>query len=204
MNLSMMELQALLVEQDSPPGTRQKEQIRSHPAAAAKLLREGGIDDAEWLQAVEQHHEKSDGSGYPAGMTTMTEAAQILRMADVYMAKISPRAKRAAMLPQQAARELFQRHPGDALALAMIKTLGVHPPGAFVALRSGEIGVVIRRPASGPHPVVATLSDKTGRPSLQTQIRDTSLAEFTVLGPPADAKAFGRVLPDRVYGFVPA
>jgi hypothetical protein len=108
------------------------------------------------------------------------------------------------MLPQQAARELFKQHPGDALAMAIIKTLGVHPPGAIVAMRSGEVGVVIRRPASGPHPVVATLSDKTGRPSLQTLIRDTSMAEFTVLGPPADTKPFCRVLPDRVYGFVPA
>jgi hypothetical protein len=97
---------------------------------------------------------------------------------------------------------LFQERPGDPLAMAMIKSLGVHPPGDFVALRSGEIGVAIRRPATGTHPVVATLSDKTGRPSLQTQIRDTSLAEFTVIGPPADFKLFGRVLPERVYGFV--
>ncbi len=204
MNLAMMELQAVMAEQDTPPSTRQKEQIRTHPIAAAKLLRDGGATDETWLQAVEQHHESTDGTGYPTGLTTPTEAARILRMADVYMAKISPRSKRAAMLPQLAARQLFQQQPGDPLAMAMIKSLGVHPPGSFVALRSGEIGVVMRRPASGPHPVVAVLSDKTGRPALQTQVRDTSMAEFTVLGPPPDTKAFGRVLPERVYGFVPA
>jgi HD-GYP domain-containing protein (c-di-GMP phosphodiesterase class II) len=202
MNLGMMELQAVMAEQDSPPTARQKEQIRLHPMAAAKLLRDGGVDDALWLQAVEQHHETLDGTGYPEGLTTPCEAARVLHMADVYMAKISPRAKRAGMLPQMAARQLFQERPGDPLAMAMIKSLGVHPPGDFVALRSGEIGVAIRRPATGTHPVVATLSDKTGRPSLQTQIRDTSLAEFTVIGPPADFKLFGRVLPERVYGFV--
>jgi hypothetical protein len=203
MNLTMMELQAAMVEQDTPATTRQKEQIRTHPTTAAALLRDGGIVDEEWLEAVEQHHEKPDGTGYPAGLRTISPAAQILRAADVYMAKISPRSKRAAMQPQQAARELFQQLPGDPLAMGLIKSLGVHPPGAFVALRSGEIGVAIRRPASGTHPVVATLSDKTGRPSLQTQIRDTSMAEFTVLGPPADVKPFGRVLPERVYGFIP-
>ena len=48
MNLAMMELQAVMAEQDTPPSTRQKEQIRTHPIAAAKLLRDGGATDETW------------------------------------------------------------------------------------------------------------------------------------------------------------
>jgi len=118
------------------------------------------------------------------------------------MSKISPRAKRQPMVPQIAVRQLFQQHPGDPLAMAIIRTLGAHPPGSLVRLNSGEIGVAIRRPVAGPHPLVATLSDKNGRPSGETHRRDTAQPEFAVEGPPQDATAFARVLPERVYGII--
>ncbi len=86
--------------------------------------------------------------------------------------------------------------------MAMIKTLGVHPPGSLVRLSSGEVGVSIRRPAAGTHPLVATLSDKNGRPSGDTHRRDTAQPEFAVEGPLLDTTAFPRVLPERVYGLI--
>jgi hypothetical protein len=73
-----------------------------------------------------------------------------------------------------------------------------------VQLKSGEIGVAIRRPAAGVHPLVATLSDRKGKPSGDTHRRDTAQPEFAVAGPLLDAKAFPRVLPERVYGLMPA
>jgi len=78
----------------------------------------------------------------------------------------------------------------------------VYPPGSLVLLRSGEVGVAIRRPAAGTHPLVATLSDRQGKPNGQTNRRDTAQAEFGVQGPLQDAKAFPRVLPERVYGWI--
>jgi HD-GYP domain-containing protein (c-di-GMP phosphodiesterase class II) len=203
MNLAMLDLQATMAEQDTPPTARQLDQIRAHPESAVKLLGAAGVDDEDWLLAVAQHHEQVGGGGYPKGLTEMAEAAQLLRAADVYMAKISPRAKRPPMVPQQAMRELFQKRPGDPLAMAMIRTLGAHPPGSLLQLKSGEIAVAIRRPATGTQPLVATLSDAAGRPSLQTHRRDTAEAEFAVQTPLAGHKAFPRVLPERVYGLMP-
>jgi hypothetical protein len=86
--------------------------------------------------------------------------------------------------------------------MAVVKTLGVHPPGSLVQLRSGEIAVSIRRPPRGTQPIVATLSDTTGRPSAQTHRRDTAQPEFAVVGLPADTTHYARVLPERVYGVV--
>jgi len=204
MNLAMLELQATMAEQDTPPTKKQLEQIRAHPAASVALLRAAGITDADWLSAVTEHHEQPGGGGYPNALTEVGELAQVLRAADVYLAKISARAKRPPMATQMATRQLFQQRPGDPLAMAMIKTLGVHPPGSLVQLQSGEIGVVVRRPAAGPHPLVATLSDKKGKPSGETHRRDTAQPEFAVVGPLQDAKAFPRVLPERVYGVIAA
>lgn len=204
MNLAMLELQAQMAEQGDPPTTRQRERIRAHPEAAVALLREAGVTDAEWLSTVAQHHEHPQGGGYPHGLVEVGEAAQLLRLADVYMAKVSARALRAALPPVVAMRQLFQQQPGDPLATAMIKAVGVHPPGALVQLQSGEAAVVIRRPTSGAHPLVATLSDVKGRPVIDTHRRNTAEPGCGILGPLADTRPHARVLPDRVYGWIPA
>jgi HD-GYP domain-containing protein (c-di-GMP phosphodiesterase class II) len=204
MNLAILELQAVMAEQDEPPTPIQLRDIRAHPAAAVKLLRETGVDDEEWLTTVAEHHEHRGGGGYPTGAATVSDAAHVLHASDVFMAKISPRAKRPPIAPQAAVRELFQQNPGDPLAMAVIKTLGIHPPGSLVQLSSGEVGVSIRLPAAGTHPIVATLGDRNGRPSSQTHVRDTSQAEFKVQGVPQDTKPYARVLPERVYGLLSA
>jgi HD-GYP domain-containing protein (c-di-GMP phosphodiesterase class II) len=203
MNLGMLELQAQMAEQSDPPTKRQMDSIRAHPEAAVTLLREAGAQDAEWLTTVLQHHEQPKGGGYPHNLTEVTDAAQLLRAADVYMAKVSPRALRAPLAPVVAMRQLFQHDPRDPLGMALVKALGVHPPGALVTLQSGEVAVVTRRAASGTHPIVATLSDKQGRPVADTHRRDTAEAGLAIQGPLADAKPFPRVLPDRVYGWIP-
>lgn len=202
MNLSLFELQASMAEQDTPPTKKQLEQIRAHPNTSVALLRAAGIDDEDWLAAVADHHEHVGGGGYPQGHASAGAAAQVLRAADVYMAKISPRAKRPPMAPQMATRQWFQQHPGDALAMAMVKSVGVHPPGSLVQLKSGEVAVSIRRPATGTHPLVATLSDRNGRPNGETHRRDTAQPEFAIQGPLQDSTAFPRVVPERVYGLI--
>jgi hypothetical protein len=88
--------------------------------------------------------------------------------------------------------------------MAMIKTVGIHPPGTLLQLVNGEVAVAIRRPAKGTHPLVATLSDRNGKPIGNTHRRDTSQPEFAVQGPLQDSKAFPRVLPERVYGWIAA
>ena len=202
MNLSILELQATMAEQDDPPTRKQLEQVRAHPDGSAALLRAAGIVDEDWLAIVADHHEHAGGGGYPRGKTEVHECAHVLRAIDVYMAKISPRAKRPGIVPQLAVRQLFQQGPGDPLSMAVIKTLGVHPPGSLVKLRSGEVAVSIRRPSAGTHPLVATLSDRNGKPSGDTHRRNTAEPEFGVEAPLASSKEFSRIMPERVYGLM--
>jgi HD-GYP domain-containing protein (c-di-GMP phosphodiesterase class II) len=202
MNLSIFELQATMAEQDTPPSAKQLREIRAHPAATVALLRASGVLDEEWLATVADHHEQPGGGGYPAGLSEVRDSPQVLRAIDVFMAKISPRNKRPALTPDVAVRQLFQQRPGDPLAMAIIKTIGLHPPGSLLQLRSGEVAVAIRRPVSGTHPLVATLSDRQGRPAAETHRRDTAQAEFGIQGPLLDGRAFPRVVPERVYGVI--
>jgi HD-GYP domain-containing protein (c-di-GMP phosphodiesterase class II) len=202
MNLGILELQATMAEQDESPTKKQLDQIRAHPDATVALLRSAGIGDEEWLAIVADHHERSGGGGYPKGSGGVHPSAHVLRGIAVYMAKVSPRAKRPGITPQLAVRQLFQQNPGDPLSMAVIKTLGVHPPGSLVKLRSGEIAVTIRRPPVGTHPLVATLSDRNGKPSGETHRRNTAEPDYDVEAPVTSSKEFARIMPERVYGLV--
>lgn len=201
MNVSIVELQARMAEQTDPPSKKQLEQIRAHPAQSAVLLRASGVADADWLTAVEDHHERASG-GYPRGIDAIGDLARLLRAADVFMAKISPRALRAPLLPQVAARQLFQDEGGGPIAGALIKAVGLYPPGDVVRLKNGEVAIVARRGA-GPAPAVVSILDAKGRPLAGAPRRDTAVPEFGIAGPVPDRQGVPRVLPEQVYGVLP-
>ncbi|MBK9363892.1 MAG: hypothetical protein IPM99_23585 [Rubrivivax sp.] len=202
MNVAMLDLQAQMAEQDSPPTQRQLEVIRAHTLKGVQLLQAAGVSDFAWLRAVAEHHERADGSGYPRGLSEVCDEARVLSMTDVYMAKITPRARRPPLAPVVASRQLFQQEPGSPLAMTLIKAIGVHPPGCLVQLHSGQVAVVKQRPAGSPSPLALTLSDRKGQPSVNAQTVDTAEPEHAIVGPCADATPFARLLGERVYGIV--
>ncbi|MBE0622788.1 MAG: phosphohydrolase [Burkholderiales bacterium] len=176
MNIAMIELQALLFEQSTPLTSDQRSLIESHPGRGETMLRAAGIRDEVWLRAVREHHESPDGKGYPAGLTTPSEEALLLRTADILSAKVSPRATRSPMPSTGAVRALFLQEgsgEGNPFSAAMIKEIGIYPPGTFVKLENGEVGVVQRRGGSANTPVVASLVTTQGMPRIQPVIRDT-------------------------------
>lgn len=204
MNASISELQAQMAEQSDPPSNRQLDQIRAHPMRSAEMLRAVGVDDAEWLRAVEQHHEQPGGGGYPGGLTEIDEAARVLRAADVFAAKISPRALRPPLLPQVAARQLFQQESGGPVAGALIKAVGVYPPGDFVKLKNGETAIVIHRATPTQGVVVVALQSAVGKAVPGAPKRDTAQPDFAITGPLTERGGMPRVLPESVYGMIDA
>lgn len=205
MNLSIVEVQGRFATMGRLNDT-QRAQIRAHPQAAHDALQAAGIDDAEWLQAVLEHHEHPGGGGYPGGVAEVGEMALLLRMADVFMAKISPRTERPAMPIQEAARQLYAEAKADPrgalLAAAIIKEYGIYPPGNFVQLASGETAVVIRRGATAHTPVAAAVTDKNGIPIVRTPRRNTAEPAYAIRSLVAENKMLLRVPPERLYGLV--
>ncbi|MEN9416988.1 MAG: hypothetical protein RI988_608 [Pseudomonadota bacterium] len=181
MNLSMMELQGELAASRVPPTADQRRIIFEHPARSREMLEAGGVTDEDWLRAVEQHHERPDGCGYPLGRSDVDETARLVRLADTYCAKLSPRASRQAITPDRVGRELFVRDAANPMAHALIKEFGLYPPGSFVRLASGETGIVIKRGPTMLTPVVAALTWRSGEPRTEPLRRDTSQSAFKVL-----------------------
>ena len=199
MNLAIVELQGRFATLGRL-GDGQRAQIRAHPQAAMDRLQAAGVQDADWLQAVLQHHEHPGGGGYPGGGADMGEMAQVLRMADVFMAKISPRTERPAMPILDAARQMFAEAQGSPLAAAIIKEYGIYPPGNFVLLASGEQAVVIRRGATAHAPVAAAITDKHGIPVVRTAKRNTAEPAYAIKSLVPESKLLLRVPPERLYG----
>ena len=200
MNVAMLDLQGRLAAQGVPAMPPQLEMVAQHPQQAVELLEAAGIDDAEWLQAVAEHHERPGGGGYPSARADPCEAARALRLADVFMARITPRSSRPAISTQDAARELFKDDAGGPLAMALIKELGIYPPGDFVQLKSGERAVVVRRGDSASTPIAASITDRSGMPVVHTTRRDTACQEFAIVAALPDKSLAARLLPERLYG----
>ncbi len=180
MDLSMLELHGELARQIGPVTDRQREQIRSHPLRSARALERAGITDRAWLDAVAKHHEAPDGSGYPTGSTDVCDLAALIRRADVYTAKLSPRANRDAIAADRAGKEMFMQEPGHPMIAALVKEFGVYPPGCHVRLASGETAVVLKRGPTITTPVVAAMCDAHGVAYPQPIRRDTARASHAI------------------------
>jgi HD-GYP domain-containing protein (c-di-GMP phosphodiesterase class II) len=200
MNIATLELQGRLAAQGIKPTPDQLTEIRAHPNKGVELLRAAGVTDPVWLEIVQRHHERPDGSGYPAGVQETGELPNALRLLDVFLAKMAPRALRAPTPPQLAARQLFQEDGGGPVSSAIIKEFGIYPPGEFVQLKSGEQAVVVRRGASATTPLAAAVTDKAGVPSINTPIRNTAKPEFAIASLLRDQLLVLRVPPERLYG----
>jgi HD-GYP domain-containing protein (c-di-GMP phosphodiesterase class II) len=183
MNISITELQGVLATQ--PARARltaaQAEAIVTHPARGADLLREAGVTDTAWLQAVLEHHERSDGRGYPRGMLKPSAQARTLRTIDEFFAKISARASRPAMPLQRAARQLYAEPEGRAIVEALVREFGLFPPGTYVRLANGDLGIVLRRGQHVHTPLAVVVANRNGERLPRRVYRDTSDSRYAVV-----------------------
>ena len=150
MNLGMLETQDVLFAQQTPLTDAQKKEIFLHPSQSVNMLKQAGVTDELWLEAVGSHHEKVDGSGYPKRLQNdeICQAARIIALADMYSALVTPRMHRSSLLPKDALKSVFEKRGeqvDESLAAHLIREVGVFPPGTYVRLANGDTAVVTRR-----------------------------------------------------------
>jgi putative nucleotidyltransferase with HDIG domain len=142
------------------------EQVKGHPIEGALLLtKEVVLRDVVARVALE-HHEKPDGTGYPAGKKKSETHlyARLINVVDTYGAMVSPRAHRLPMLPFQAMRVVMDDGAKGMLdwdlVQAFVKALSIYPVGSYVRLEGGEYARVVRsQPEMPEKPVIAVIAD---------------------------------------------
>lgn len=202
MNIAMARLQDELAQQKAPPAEHQRAAIHAHPSAGHALLQAMGVADADWLDLVLNHHEAPDGSGYPAGRAVDSLPLQILRLADRFIARISPRRSRTSLSARQAVRAHYlemRDHPSQ-LGELLVRRLGLYLPGSYVKLRNGEIAVVTRVSDTVDKPTVLAILNKDGLPYGAPRVRQTLAPEFQIVEPVLAEKVKLRLDAARVFG----
>lgn len=180
MNLGAGAAHDRMAAQHEPASEAQRRSLSDHGDRAATRLAALGITDTAWLQAVRLHHEA--GPGPLAGRGAGEALARLLHRVDLYGARLSPRRSRDALSGAMAARAVYldERGQPDEAGSALIKAVGLYPPGSLVRLANGEVGMVVKRGYSANEPLVAALIGKSGAPLSAPVPRDTRLATQSV------------------------
>jgi HD-GYP domain-containing protein (c-di-GMP phosphodiesterase class II) len=133
----------------------ERERIRTHPYLTARTFSKPPALAAIG-QLAAKHHERMDGSGYPAGLTadSLPMTARLIAAADVYHALLEPRPHRAAWARDDARKVLMNevtdgRLDGDAVPAVLdaaghrVRRKTSHPGG--LTAREIEVLVLLSR-----------------------------------------------------------
>jgi HD-GYP domain-containing protein (c-di-GMP phosphodiesterase class II) len=143
--------------------------LEQHCKLGVALLSEHPGMHEDVLRIVKEHHERADGSGFPAGLANdqVSRLAQIVGIVDFYDGMVSRRGTRPSMIPHDAVRQLFlagERGQFEkSLVELMIRSIGVYPVGSLVKLNTGEQAVVVGvNPQQRLKPLVKVTTDPQG------------------------------------------
>jgi hypothetical protein len=182
MNMAMLKLQNDLAHSRQPPTPAQRAEIEAHAEAGAQRLEAVGLGDPLCVAVVRQHHDAPGSDAPLAEEPPERQLALLLRRVDIFTAKISRRATRTPMSPVRAASEACLGADGrpDEIGGAVLKVVGLYPPGSFVALANGELAIVVGRGTRANLPRVAALVSPRGSPLGDPLPRDTQDERYGV------------------------
>jgi putative nucleotidyltransferase with HDIG domain len=124
--------------------------IKTHPVEGHRMLLSGRDVDPIVLDVCLNHHEKTDGSGYPKGRKAdeISLFAKMGAVCDVYDAITSNRPYKLGWDPAESLRKMAEwanGHFDGKVFQAFVKSLGIYPIGSLVKLTSGRLGVVVEQ-----------------------------------------------------------
>ena len=142
------------------------EMIKKHPLDGRKMLKQCSKMDSRYLNAALQHHERSDGSGYPRGLEDdeIDDFASIVAIADVYDAMTATRTYRSALSPF----EVIAAFENDGLSkyrtkyiLTFLERMAFAYQNSLVMLSDGRRGRVVYLHRSKLSRPIVELPDKS-------------------------------------------
>ncbi len=162
--------------------------IKQHPQDAYTYLKNKHYLPGAVLGAIQSHHEKFDGSGYPAGKkgTQIPLYARILAVADVFDALTSNRPYRKQCYPNEVIEYMMgcaDTHFDYEILTAFLKNIAAYPSGTCVALSNGETAIVVKNhPENILRPLVRlVLEDNTPGDEIDL-LGDSRYHSVTIVG----------------------
>jgi HD-GYP domain-containing protein (c-di-GMP phosphodiesterase class II) len=135
-------------------------------------------------EAVQMHHERVNGKGYPRGIQqdSINPYAKIIGLVDTYEAMTNGRPYVEGMNAHKAVKFILSSLKGDfdeEVMKVFIDKMSVYPIGSIVRLDTRELARVVSvQPGSPLRPVVMVIRDANGEPVKERTIIDLSKQEF--------------------------
>ena len=197
-DVGKVRLPAGLLEKKDPLSEEERRLCHSHVEQSVAILKESAGLPAELPALAALHHERYDGSGYPAGVKSgeIGLFGGMAGVVDCFDALTSPRPYGDALAPSDALNRLYRWRDtmfDGPLVEQFIQCIGIYSVGSLVELHSGEIGIVIaQNPAMRLLPRVMVVLDSSKQPlKPQRIIERTSIKRTLAKGSvPIDASEF--------------
>lgn len=183
MNVGMTHLQNQLALQKIAPSPEQRIVIDRHPVVGQKALLDAGVTDSMWLEIVAMHHAPLDRTDALADWAPVQRMTKILQTVDRYTAAMSPRKSRAGRTARDSVRSVVLQAGAtkhDEVGTALVRILGLSPPGTYVKLANGETAVVIRRGVKPGEPLVASVLNRNDEPIGESRLHDTAREHLSI------------------------
>jgi HD-GYP domain-containing protein (c-di-GMP phosphodiesterase class II) len=137
-----------LLEKPGMLTPKEHDAVKMHVQYSIEALNTTGKLPPEVEMGILQHHERMDGSGYPAGLKAdaISVYGRIAGIADCFSALTTSRPYANAQAPQDALVNMYHwagTSFHEALVEQFVQSIGVFPVGTLVELSSGEIAVVV-------------------------------------------------------------
>jgi len=173
-DVGMLRVPIDVLRSADPLNDEQRRSIEKHTQQGSDFV--GRLTDCDsWLkEAAASHHERVDGTGYPAGLLSgqFSSLVQLLSVCDVYAAMCVDRPYRAALETRTALTDTLMLAEQGALnrfETEKLVQLGFYPVGSVVELQDGGIGVVMcatsgAKPLDPARPTLTLFFDREGAP----------------------------------------
>ena len=127
----------------------ERDSYRQHPLSGRDMVKKFSVVHSKSLDAIYQHHERLDGSGYPMGLKgedNISLFAKIVMVVDWYDDQCHDSEVERCLTPSEALSQLFVKQKSvfaGEVVVALIRILGVYPPGSLVKLNDGSTVMVV-------------------------------------------------------------
>jgi putative nucleotidyltransferase with HDIG domain len=109
-DVGKLEVPAKVLNKPAALAAHEWKLVRRHPDEGARLVRPMRSWLGSWALAIEEHHERYDGAGYPRGLAgeAISLGGRIVAVADCYETMTAARPYRRPMSPARAREELVR------------------------------------------------------------------------------------------------
>ena len=121
--------------------------MKRHPVSGWEALVKVYPADSMAVDVCRHHHERTDGKGYPDGLSgaAISLYAKMGAVCDVYDAITSNRCYKPGWPPAESVRKMAEWQPGhfdETVFKAFVKTVGIYPVGTVLKMKSGRLALV--------------------------------------------------------------